>query len=258
MAVKDTIRNIVRKCVYKENASSEGLINYLRLRGAKIGENVVVYAPDKTLIDKTAPWLLEIGDRVRITEGVKILTHDYSWSVLKCLDSEEILPGQILGAQSAVVIGSNVFIGVNAVITRGVTIGDNVIIGAGSVVTKNCACNGVYAGNPARRIMSIEEFYQKRKEFQFAEAKDLAVRYRDHFGKEPSMDVFREYFGLFASGDDATKTEQFKAQMKTSGNFEACLQYMNHQPPRYADYKAFLQECYKDQDGEYDVDISTR
>lgn len=27
--------------------------------------------------------MITIGDHVRITEGVKILTHDYSWSVLK-------------------------------------------------------------------------------------------------------------------------------------------------------------------------------
>ena len=60
-------------------------------------------------------------------------------------------------------IGNNVFIGVNAVITRGVTIGNNVIIGAGSVVVKDCQANSVYAGNPAKRIMSLDAFYEKRK-----------------------------------------------------------------------------------------------
>lgn len=254
MAVKDVIRKIIRKCVFKESASSEDLINYLRFRGAKIGAGVVIYAPDKTLIDKTSPWMLEIGDRVRIAEGVKILTHDYSWSVLKCMDSEEIPSGQVLGAQGAVVIGNNVFIGVNAVITRGVTIGDNVIIGAGSVVTKDCTSNGVYAGNPARWIMSIEDFYRKRKERQFTEARDLATRYRDHFGKEPPMEVFREYFMLFASGDDAAHVEEFKGQMKTSGNYDACLRYMNQQTPMFPDYETFLQACCREQNEVPNVD----
>lgn len=44
---------------------------------------------------------------VRITEGVKILTHDYAWAVLKTET------GAILGASGTVKIGDNVFIGMN-------------------------------------------------------------------------------------------------------------------------------------------------
>ena len=106
---------------------------------------------------------------MRISEGVKILNHDYAWSVLKRYSSEEIVAGNILGAWSPVEIGSNVFIGMNAIITRGVKIGDNVVIGAGSVVTKDCPSDGIYAGNPARRIMSTAEFYRKRESMQFEE-----------------------------------------------------------------------------------------
>lgn len=192
MGIKQKLINLVRRWLYAENATSEDLIRFLRSKGALIGSNVIVYAPNKTLIDKTAPWLLEIGDRVRIAEGVKILTHDYAWSVLKCCESESFAPGQILGGEGPVVIGNNVFVGMNAIIMRNVTIGDNVIIGAGSVVTKLCESNSVYAGNPAKRIMSIEDFYRKRKEQQFVEAKTLAIRYRDRFGKEPPVEVFRE------------------------------------------------------------------
>jgi acetyltransferase-like isoleucine patch superfamily enzyme len=46
-------------------------------------------------------------------------------------------------------IGSNVWIGMNAVILKGVTIGDNSVVAAGSVVTKSVAANTVVAGNPA-------------------------------------------------------------------------------------------------------------
>lgn len=48
-----------------------------------------------------------------------------------------------------VIIGDNVWIGMNAVILKGVTIGDNSVVAAGSVVTKNIAPNTVVAGNPA-------------------------------------------------------------------------------------------------------------
>jgi len=71
------IKKWLKKILYKENATSDSLIKYLRERGAEIGEGVKIYAPNKTLIDKQNPYLLKIGDYVRITEGVKILTHDF-------------------------------------------------------------------------------------------------------------------------------------------------------------------------------------
>ena len=52
-------------------------------------------------------------------------------------------------------IGNNVSIGTNATILP-VSICDNVVIGAGSVVTKDITMPGIYAGNPARKIRSIE------------------------------------------------------------------------------------------------------
>jgi acetyltransferase-like isoleucine patch superfamily enzyme len=46
-------------------------------------------------------------------------------------------------------IGHNVWIGMNAIILKGVTIGDNSVIAAGSVVAKSVSANTVVAGNPA-------------------------------------------------------------------------------------------------------------
>lgn len=248
MSMVETLRRFVRKLVYKENATSADLVDYLRQKGARIGQQVVIYAPNKTLIDKSSPWLLTIGDRVRITEGVKILTHDYAWSVLKCLEIENIEPGRILGAEGAVTIGSNVFIGMNAVITRGVTIGDNVIIGAGSVVTKDCPAGGVYAGNPARRIMSVEEFYEKRAQKQFEEAAVLARKYKERFGKTPEPEIFGEYFQLFATAEEAARNPRFRFQMETSGNYEECLQYMQSHAPMFPDYDSFMKACEQTED----------
>ena len=51
-----------------------------------------------------------------------------------------------------VVIGNNVWIGMNCVIMRGVTVGDNVVIGANSVVTKDIPANTIAAGNPCKVI----------------------------------------------------------------------------------------------------------
>jgi acetyltransferase-like isoleucine patch superfamily enzyme len=68
------LKKLLRKIVYKEKADSQSYIKWLREKGVQIGENVTIYAPMKTQIDTTCPWLLTIGDHVRITEGVTILT----------------------------------------------------------------------------------------------------------------------------------------------------------------------------------------
>lgn len=49
-------------------------------------------------------------------------------------------------------IGSDVWIGANAVILKGITIGNGAIIGAGSVVTKSVPPYAIAVGNPAKII----------------------------------------------------------------------------------------------------------
>ena len=55
-----------------------------------------------------------------------------------------------------VIIGNNVWIGMNAIILKGVTIGENSVVAAGSVVTKSVPANTVVAGNPAVPIKTFE------------------------------------------------------------------------------------------------------
>lgn len=236
------LKDFVRNLVLREKASSEKYTHWLRKKGVRIGENARFYSPSHTLVDVSAPWLISMGDNVRVTHGVIILTHDYSWSVLKALKENG---GRVLGAQSPVTIGNNVFIGMNAIICRGVTIGDNVVIGAGSVVTKDVESNSVYAGSPAKKIMSIEEFYQKREKEQFDEAKRLAIHYKNTFNELPTIEVFSEYFMLFCTAEQAIEIPQFKAQMETNSNFDTTVSYMNTHKPQFDSYKAFLDECFK-------------
>lgn len=53
-------------------------------------------------------------------------------------------------------ISNNVFIGCHSIILKGVTIEENSVVGAGSVVTKNIPTNTIFAGNPAKKIGSID------------------------------------------------------------------------------------------------------
>jgi len=62
-------------------------------------------------------------------------------------------PSQVSSAE--VVIGDNVFIGMNSMILKGVRIGSNSVIGAGSVVTSHIPENVIAAGNPCRVLRTI-------------------------------------------------------------------------------------------------------
>jgi maltose O-acetyltransferase len=62
-------------------------------------------------------------------------------------------------------IGNNVFIGAGTIVLPNVTIGDNSIIGAGSLVSKSIPQNMVAAGNPAKILSTVEEFWSKHKSF---------------------------------------------------------------------------------------------
>ena len=54
-----------------------------------------------------------------------------------------------------IIIGDNVWLGVNAVVLKGVTIGENSVIGANSLVVKDIPANVIAAGNPCKVIKSI-------------------------------------------------------------------------------------------------------
>lgn len=92
--------------------------------------------------------MIEIGNHVQITKGVKIFTHGGGWVFRTEYPNIDIF--------GKVVIKNNVYIGNNALIMPGVVIGNNVIVGAGSVVAKSVPDNSVVAGNPARIISDIE------------------------------------------------------------------------------------------------------
>lgn len=153
-----SLKNKIKYLILGYRATAETYIKYLRSKGVKVGENVKIFRPFNTTIDVQNPHLLTIGNDVQITGPVTILTHDYSWSVLKKKY------GIIYGNQRKTVIGNNVFIGWGATILGGSHIGDNVIIGANSVVSGNVDSNSVYAGNPARKLMTLEEYRDIKRE----------------------------------------------------------------------------------------------
>lgn len=227
------IRGIYYNVFVKRNSNT--YIKYLKKIGMKIGENVNVWSPRRSLIDETRPWLIEIGNNVNITDGVKILTHGYDWSVLKYIDA------RVYGSAGKVKIGNNVFIGINSIILKGVTIGDNVIIGAGSVVNKNCESNSVYAGNPAKKICSLDEYKERMVMRQEEEAVKTLVEYYNIYNKYPSREVLSEFLWLYTN-QEADLTEVEKQQLRNTGNYEESIKNLKNNIPIYKNYNEFVEK----------------
>lgn len=139
------------KCYYKKRVSSaEDFAKYL---GVKIGRNCDI----QDVNFGSEPYLIEIGNHVQVTNGVKFFTHGAAW-VLRDKNPDVDFFGKIK-------IEDNVYIGNNSIILAGVTIESNVIVAAGSVVTKSVVNGQIVGGNPAKIIGYVAEFAVKIKEF---------------------------------------------------------------------------------------------
>ncbi len=229
------IKKVIKRILLREKSDSDSYIKYLKRRGIKIGKNCIIYSPTKTVIDVQNPFMLEIGDNVKISTDVKILTHDFSWCVTSGID------GCITGSVGKVTIGNNVFIGMSAIITRNVKIGNNVIIGAGSIVTHDCEDNFVYAGVPAKKIMTIEEYHNKRKMQQQEDAKKLVYEYRKKYEKDPTIRELREFIFLFTNKTNSNN-EVVQEILKDSGHYNKCVEYLNNHDSKYNRNRRFFKK----------------
>ena len=89
------------------------------------------------------------------------------------------------------------FIGTRSIILPGSQINENVIIAAGSVVSGVVEKNSVYTGSQAKIIMSISEYYHKRKESILNEKVLFTEKYVDKHKVFPDSLEFKEFFYLF-------------------------------------------------------------
>lgn len=210
-------------------------LDYLRQLGISIGKGTHAFSTNFT-IDTQRPWMIKIGEYCKITGGVIILQHDYSRSVLRRVY------GDVVGESKETIIGNNVFIGMNSIILMGAHIGDNVIIGAGSVVSGQIPSNVVAAGNPAKIIRSLDEYYNNRKNKYKEEAIEQAKEYYKCYGKYPSVEEMGAFFPLYLlRSKDALRDNNIRTKLSGDNEEEVINMFMQTNPV-YENYESFLYE----------------
>ena len=148
---------IAKKIYLKLIRSNRKYEKYLREAGAKIGTDCHVLGTSFG----SEPYLVEVGNNVYFSSGVKMFTHDGGTMQLYYMG----ISNKKYDNFGKIKIGDNCFIGAESLILKNVTIGNNCIIGAGSVVSRSIPDGCVAAGVPAKVICTVEEYYEKNKEY---------------------------------------------------------------------------------------------
>lgn len=152
-------------------------IGYAKYIGVRLGKNVKFYAMRPGMFS-TEPWLITIGDNCFITASCQFITHDGGTLILR-----KEIPD--LEVTAPIVIGNDVYIGLNSTILPGTIIGNRCIVGACSLVKGEFPDNSVIAGVPAKVIKTVDQYLEQIKEKSLhlghLSAKEKAKALKKHF-----------------------------------------------------------------------------
>lgn len=200
-----------------------------------VGEGTYFFDPQSTRIDCQRPHMLFIGSNVKVTAGVIVLCHDYSRSVL--IDAF----GENVGEAALTSIGDNVFIGMNTIVLMGSCIGNNCVIGAGSVVSGSIPPCSVAAGNPAKVICSIDDFYRKRKEKERASAELFAREFKRANGRPPTEAEMTDAFSWLYLPHTEEILERYPELFRMHGiDRKKAIKAFLESSPMYPNYESWL------------------
>ena len=133
-----------RRCAKYKNVRIHSRASIRNPQNVILGDNVRITMDCCIWAEKNSR--ITMGDNVLIGPGVKIFSgnHGTALNGVPMVFQERV--------EADIIIGNDVWIGANSVITNGVTTNDGAIIAAGSVVTKDVMKNSIVGGVPAKVI----------------------------------------------------------------------------------------------------------
>jgi len=110
---------------------------------------------------------IEIGEGSMLASQVMISDSDWHDRYDRTREPETNAPVRLAG---------NVWVGLRAILCKGISIGENAIIGAGAVVTHDVPADTIAAGNPARAVGTLDpDLVKTTRAAIFADPKALAA-----------------------------------------------------------------------------------
>lgn len=128
-------------------------VAYARKVGVRMNGRVTIYGSNYFMFS-AEPYLVTLGDNVYISVDATFVCHDGG-----VLPFRKDIPDLDLAAP--IIVHDNVFIGMKAIIMKGVEIGENSVVAAGAIVTKSVPPGSVVGGNPARVISTTDVYLEK-------------------------------------------------------------------------------------------------
>jgi maltose O-acetyltransferase len=126
--------------------------------GTQVRLGAWVFVNSGALFNDCAP--ITLGDHVTVGPRVMFLTASHPIRPeARLLPAEpgRMPPFRTVTTARPVTVERDVWIGAGAILLPGVTVGEGSVIGAGSVVTRSVPPRTVVAGNPARRLRSVDD-----------------------------------------------------------------------------------------------------
>lgn len=148
-------------------------MDMIRPRFYHLGKNVQLF----TTSIGTEPYLISIEDNVCVAANVRFITHDVScFRMAHYLGIDRSKVDKVGG----IVLKENCFVGAFTILMPNCSVGRNSVIAAGSVVTKHVPDNEVWGGNPAKFIMTTDEYakrvVEKSEQFPWTEIKEKITK----------------------------------------------------------------------------------
>ncbi|WP_256789231.1 glycosyltransferase [Frankia sp. AvcI1] len=128
-------------------------VGYARSIGVRLGADCRFIGVTAATFG-TEPYLIRLGERVAIADGVRFITHDGAATRLRREHPD-------IDVVAPIRVGNDTAIGMNTIIMPGVTIGSDVVIAAGSVVMRDVPARSLVAGAPARVVTDVEQWERR-------------------------------------------------------------------------------------------------